>query len=556
MKTQKNRSILKLVGKLLKLVKPLVFQELAAIAAGVAGFVCAIFLTVFGAFALLGLAGYATPFSQKTIYILIIVFAVCRGFLGYLEQYCNHFIAFHLLALLRDKVFAALRQLCPAKLEGRDKGDLIAIITSDIEAVELFYAHTISPVSIAFIMTIILTVFIGSFHIAAGIIALAGYLTVGIALPLTVAKIGGEKGAQFRKRMGELNGFVLDSLRGLKEILQYGKGKERLAAMNARTEDLAVREEKLKDESANNGVASGAAIWFFAALQLFVCGGLYQAGQVGFDGVLIPFVTMLGSFGPVLALANLGSSLQQSFAAANRIMDILEEEPQVPEQTEGKPLDEFTGAACEKVNFAYDREQILTDFSMEVPKNKIIGIVGRSGSGKSTLLKLFMRFWDVKNGSVTVSGRRVSDIRTMDLRNLESFVTQDTQMFHDSILNNVRIARQDATREEVEEACKKASIHDFIMTLPQGYDTPVGELGDTLSGGERQRIGLARAFLHGAPFVLLDEPTSNLDSLNEAVILKSLRESGGESTVILVSHRESTMRIADTIYRVENGRMS
>ncbi len=556
MNTTKHRSTLKLVGKLLKLVKPLILQELAAIIAGVTGFVCAIFLTVFGAFALLGLGGFPAPLPQKTLYILIVVLAVCRGFLGYLEQYCNHYIAFHLLALLRDKVFAALRKLCPAKLEGRDKGDLIAVITSDIESVELFYAHTISPVSIAVIMMVILTVFIGSFHIVAGVIALIGYLTVGIAVPLAVAKIGGEKGARFRKRLGELNGFVLDSLRGLKEILQYGRGRERLEAMNIRTDDLAAQEEKMKAESANNGVVSGAAVWFFAAVMLFACAGLYQAGQMGFEGVLVPFVTMLGSFGPVMALANLGSSLQQSFAAANRIMDILEEEPQVPEQTKGQSLTEFTGAACERVTFAYEQEQILSDFSMEVPEHKIIGIVGKSGSGKSTLLKLFMRFWDVKNGAVTVSGRNVSQIRTADLRELESLVTQDTQMFHDSILNNIRIARQGATREEVEEACKKASIHEFIMTLPQGYDTPVGELGDTLSGGERQRIGLARAFLHGAPFVLLDEPTSNLDSLNEAVILKSLRESGRDSTIVLVSHRESTMRIADTLYRVENGRMS
>ena len=552
----KRRSNLNLVGRLLALVKPLLAAELTAILMGVAGFVCATFLTIFGAYGVLGLLGFSVPMTQKTIYTWLIIFAVCRGFLGYAEQYCNHYIAFHLLALLRDKMFTALRRLCPAKLEGKDKGDLIGIITSDIEAVELFYAHTISPVSIAFIMSVIMVIFIGSFHVVAGVIAAIAYLTVGVFLPLFIAKMGGEKGMDFRRRMGALNGFVLDSLRGLKEILQYGKGEERLEAINARTDDLAGREEILKKENAFNSVLSGTLVWVFSAIMLFACAGLYRAGKVDFTGVLIPFVAMLGSFGPVLALASLGSGLQQAFAAANRILDILDEEPQVPEKETGEELTAFTGAEARRVNFAYDTEQILTDFSMEVPKNQIVGIVGKSGSGKSTLLKLFMRFWDVDNGEVLISGKNVSMVRTKDLRSMESFVTQDTQLFHDSIENNIKIAKLSASREEIEEACKKASIHDFIMTLPNGYDTNVGELGDSLSGGERQRIGLARAFLHEAPFVLLDEPTSNLDSLNEAVILKSLKESGTDRTIILVSHRESTMRIADTVYRVENGRRS
>ena len=552
----KKRSTWNVVGRLLALVRPLLGAEITAIVMGVAGFVCATFLTIFGSYAVLGFLGFSIPMVQKTVYTWLIVFAVCRGFLGYAEQYCNHYIAFHLLALLRDKVFTALRKLCPAKLEGKDKGDLIGVITSDIEAVELFYAHTISPVSIAVIMSIIMTIFIGSYHPFAGLIAAIGYITVGVVLPLYIAKMGGDKGMDFRRRMGALNGFVLDSLRGLNEILQYGKGQERLEQMNARTDDLAAREEVLKKENAINGVLSGILVWFFAAVMLFVCGALYQSGKVSFDGVLIPFVAMLGSFGPVLALASLGSGLQQAFAAANRILDILDETPQVEERETGASLKGFTGAECDHVNFAYGSEQILTNFSMQVPKNEIIGIVGRSGSGKSTLLKLLMRFWDVNGGQIRISGEDIRKVRTADLRSLESFVTQETQLFHDTIENNIRIAKLDATREEIEEACKKASIHDFITTLPQGYETNVGELGDSLSGGERQRIGLARAFLHNAPFVLLDEPTSNLDSLNEAVILKALKESGKDRSIILVSHRESTMRIADTVYRVENGRMS
>ena len=334
----KRRSNLNLVGRLLALVKPLLAAELAAILMGVAGFVCATFLTIFGAYGVLGLLGFSVPMTQKTIYTWLIVFAVCRGFLGYAEQYCNHYIAFHLLALLRDKMFTALRRLCPAKLEGKDKGDLISIITSDIEAVELFYAHTISPVSIAFIMSVIMVIFIGSFHIVAGVIAAIAYLTVGVLLPLFITKMGGDKGMDFRRRMGALNGFVLDSLRGLKEILQYGKGKERLESINARTDDLAGREEILKKENAFNSVLSGTLVWVFSAIMLFVCAGLYRAGRVDFTGVLVPFVAMLGSFGPVLALASLGSGLQQAFAAANRILDILDEEPQVPEKETGEAL--------------------------------------------------------------------------------------------------------------------------------------------------------------------------------------------------------------------------
>lgn len=551
----KRRSGFQVMSRLIGLVKPLTGFMLLAILMGLIGHLCAAFITIFGGYAVLEALHFDTPFTLTAQFVCVVVFAIVRGFLRYAEQACNHFIAFKLLALLRDKVFRALRRLCPAKLEGRDKGDLISVITSDIELLEVFYAHTISPAAIAFLFTVAMCLFIGSFHWLLGLIALAAYLVVGIVIPLATSKFSGDDGIRFRTKSGELSGFVLDSLRGLSETLQYGQGKKRLDEMNRRTDNLAKDEERMKRTSGRNSAVTNTVVLAFDLVMLFVSALLYLNGAVGFEGVLIPTIALFSSFGPVIALAALGSTLQNTFAAGNRVLDILDETPVVEEVT-GRPEIAFEGAAAEQVTFSYGKETILSDVSVKIPKHSVVGIVGRSGSGKSTLLKLLMRFWDVQKGSVTLSGTRVANINTKKLREMESFVTQETHLFHDSIKNNLRIAKLDATDEEIEAACKKASVHDFIMTLPQGYDTPVGELGDTLSGGERQRLGLARAFLHDAPFLLLDEPTSNLDSLNEAVILKSLHEEREGKTVVLVSHRQSTMRIADTVYSVEHGRMS
>ena len=551
----KKRSGFQVMARLIGLLKPLTGFMFLAVLMGLVGHLCAAFITIFGGYAVLEALRFDTPFTLAALFVCVVVFAIIRGFLRYAEQACNHFIAFKLLALLRDKVFRALRRLCPAKLEGRDKGDLISVITSDIELLEVFYAHTISPAAIAFLFTIIMCLFIGSFHWLLGLIALAAYLTVGIVIPLVTSKLSGDNGMKFRTKSGDLSGFVLDSLRGLSETLQYGQGKKRLEEMNQKTDALAKDEERMKRTSGRNSAVTNTVVLAFDLIMLFVSALLCQSGAVGFEGVLIPTIALFSSFGPAIALAALGSTLQNTFAAGNRVLDILDETPVVGEVS-GKPEVAFTGAAAEHVTFSYGSETILSDVSVEIPEHSVVGIVGRSGSGKSTLLKLLMRFWDVQKGSVTLSGTRVADIDTNNLREMESFVTQETHLFHDSIKNNLRIAKLDATDEEIEAACKKASVHDFIMTLPKGYDTPVGELGDTLSGGERQRLGLARAFLHDAPFLLLDEPTSNLDSLNEAVILKSLHEERDGKTVVLVSHRQSTMRIADTVYSVEHGRMS
>lgn len=554
-KIMKRRSGFTVMLRLIGLVKPLTCYMILAIVMGVIGHLCASFITIFGVYAAAELLGIGVPLSLKGLFVSVCIFALVRGILRYAEQACNHFIAFKLLALLRDKVFQALRKLCPAKLEGKDKGNLISVITSDIELLEVFYAHTISPIVIAVIYSVILVVFIGSFHVIAGVIVATAYLTIGVFVPLMVSKVSGDDGMNFRTKSGNLSGYVLDSLRGLNETLQYGQGEKRLREMAAQTEALSEDEKRLKDTAGKNQAVTNTIILLFDMIMLFSMAIFYQNGEVEFLGVLIPTVSLMSSFGPVVALAGLGSTLQNTFAAGNRVLDILEETPVVEEVT-GKKEIVFSGAEVKNVIFAYNNETILDNISLKIPQGEIVGIVGRSGSGKSTLLKLLMRFWKVKKGLVTLSETEIGEINTANLREMESFVTQETYLFHDSIKNNLRIANLEASDEEIYTACKKASVHDFIMSLPQGYETLVGELGDTLSGGEKQRIGLARAFLHHAPFLLLDEPTSNLDSLNEAVILKSLKEEKENKTVILVSHRQSTMRIVDRVYSVEHGRMS
>ena len=546
------------MGQLIGLIKPLIHIMAAAILLGTIGYLCAIFLTILAGGALLkdleGVdAGRFSGISIRQLFLLMGSLAVLRGVLHYIEQYCNHFIAFKLLAIIRHKVFATLRCLCPAKLEGRDKGNLISVITTDIELLEVFYAHAISPIAIAFLTSLIMVFFIGSYHVEAGLLALLAYLFVGVVIPLWNGKRGGDKGMAFRNGFGELNSFVLDSLRGLDETIQYNQGKARQKELDERSVKLASFQKDLSKMEGSQRSITNFSILGFSLVMLLLTMALYHQGEIGFDAMLICTVAMMGSFGPVVALSSLSNNLNQTLASGERVLSILEETPmveEIPVRSEGEKL-AFAGAAAENVSFAYEEEEILKNCSVNIEKGKIIGIHGASGSGKSTLLRLFMRFWDVQKGSITISGKDVRTIPTLVLRDTESFVMQETQLFHDSIANNIAIGKENASREEIIEAAKKASIHEFISTLPKGYDTEVGELGDTLSGGEKQRIGIARAFLHDAPFLLMDEPTSNLDSLNEGIILKSLREEGKMRTVLLVSHRKSTMKVADVVFHMD-----
>ena len=574
--TTKRRSAIRIMGSLIDLVKPLLHIMLAAIILGTLGYLCAIFLTILAGQVIVhglltGAAGIIVPVDNmwlafvpvKTIITVMIVIAVLRGILHYAEQYCNHFIAFKLLAIIRHKVFASLRKLCPAKLEGRDKGNLISIITTDIELLEVFYAHTISPIAIATLTSMVMVIFIGRYHWLAGMLALAAYLIVGVAIPMWNGKRGSQKGMEFRTSFGELNSFVLDSLRGLDETIQYGQGEKRKEQMSERSKNLAGIQKSLSKMEGSQRSFTNMVILLASFGMLALTIWLYDKGAIGFEGILTCTIAMMGSFGPVVALSSLSNNLNQTLASGERVLSLLEETPLVEEipgdvETPGTESveHEFTGAEAENVTFAYDNEVILDNYSLKMQTGKITGIHGASGSGKSTLLKLLMRFWDVQDGSVSVDGTDVRKIPIRYLRDMESYVTQETHLFHDSIANNIAIAKPGASREEIMEAAKKASIHDFIMTLPKGYDTEVGELGDTLSGGEKQRIGIARAFLHECPLILLDEPTSNLDSLNEGIVLKSLKESAKKKTVVLVSHRVSTMNVADVVYEMENGRIS
>ena len=567
-----RRSGIRIMGQLIGLVKPLLPVMLLAIVLGTVGYLCAIFLTILAGYGLMHIllepvmealgvslaslgAGAFLRMETQTLFIALIVMAVMRGIFHYGEQYCNHFIAFKLLAIIRHKVFAALRKLCPAKLEGRDKGNLISVITSDIELLEVFYAHTISPIAIAILTSLVMILFIGRTSPVAAVLALTGYLAVGAVIPLFFGKRGADKGMEFRSGFGDLNSFILDSLRGLDETIQYCQGEKRTKEMAERSDRLGGVQKGLNKLEASQRSVTNLVILLFSFAMLFLMIALRQTGSVDLTGMLVGTIAMMGSFGPVTALASLSNNLNQTLASGERVLAILEEEPKV-EEVSGAESVSFADAEADNIDFAYEEEQILKDYSVRIPKGKVIGIHGASGSGKSTLLKLLMRFWDVQGGRLLISGRDVRGINTSNLREMESYVTQETVLFHDSIANNIAIGKPGAAREEIMEAAKKASIHDFIMSLPKGYDTEVGELGDTLSGGEKQRIGISRAFLHDAPFILLDEPTSNLDSLNEGIILKSLKEGKGDKTVLLVSHRKSTMNLADVVYEMDNGRIS
>lgn len=544
----------RVVWRLLGLTRPMAGVMLLAIACGVLGFCCATFLPVVATrFALDALAGSLPPMG--VVAGALVGLAVARGALHYAEQTCNHYIAFKLLAHVRDLVFGKLRELAPAKLAGHDRGSLVSTITSDVELLEVFFAHTISPVSIAVVMAVVMTAFLAGISPRVALVALVGYLCVGVGMPLLGAHLSADAGRVTRAQAGLLSGIVLDSLRGLSQVLQFGAGDARMSLIDDESRRLSDAQGRLSSASSTVAAASGALIMLFSLAVMLLGGGLVASGEMTVDGMAIATVAVMGSFGPFIALANLGTTLQGTIASGARILAILDEEPAVAEVTDGEDI-EFSGASAHGVGFSYDGEEVLDNVSLEVPQGKVVGIEGKSGSGKSTLCRLFMRFWDVDRGSIALSGTRVDAINTRSLRASEGLVEQDTFLFHGSIRDNLLVARPDATQEQIEAACRAASVHDFIERLPKGYDTMVGELGDTLSGGERQRLGLARAFLHDAPFLILDEPTSNLDSLNEGVVLRSIARLHGSRTVLLVSHRPSTMAVADQTYSMDSGRVS
>ena len=544
------------MGHLLKLVTPLAHIMAFTITMGTLGFLAAIFIMVLGAMGLVNLLNFDTHLSFSGILTALIVLAVARGALRYLEQMSGHYIAFKLLALLRDKVFSSLRRLAFVKLQDKQAGQLVSLVTNDIELLEVFYAHTIAPIMIAFFTSAILLLVFGHLSGWFVIVALAAYLTVGVILPIITTKLAREDGRRYRELVGEMNDFFLDSVRGMKEIQLFGYAKQRLDEIQQRSQKIDTAFERIKDQEAKVRVYTEVAVSVFNIIMLFTGLILFSLDKIDFSAFLIGVILLMSSYGPVIALSNLSSNLLQTLASGERVLSLLAEEPELKDVESAVDLKEVSRIDVENVSFAYGEEQILSDVSLSVKKGEILGSHGRSGSGKSTLLKLLMRFYDPKSGSIKINGESLPNINTRSLRDNMAYITQQTYIFNETIEENIRLARRDATLEEIMEAAKKASIHDFILSLPEGYQTKMTELGGNLSDGEKQRIGIARAFLHNAPIILLDEPTSNLDSLNEAMILKSLLNVKAEKLIILVSHRQSTMAICDQVIGIENGRMS
>lgn len=547
-----RRSGFSIMSSLIELVKPMWTVMLLCITLGTLGFLAAIAITVLAVNLLLTVGGNSLfEMSFLVGAIIMLVCAILRAVLRYGEQTCGHYIAFKLLAIIRDQIFTVLRQLAPAKLEGKEKGNLISLITTDIELLEVFYAHTIAPIAIAFVVSLIMTFLIGSINIVLGLFALISFIVVGVVIPIISSKIGRTAGMEMRNKMGELNSYFLESIRGIREVIQYDQAESRAKEVLEKTQELNELNGTIKK---NEGVAmglSGATVMGLTSIMLFL--GIIL--NLEFNQILLSTVMLSASFGPVLALANLSATLNSTLACGERVLNLLAEKPIVVENTDGE-TPKYNGVKVNDLSFSYNEEKVLKNLNLTFEKNEIVSITGKSGSGKSTLLKLLMRFWNAEKESIKISDVNVDEITTSHLRKIESYMIQDTDLFKTTVANNIRIGKLNASMKEIMEACKKASIHDFIMHLPKGYNTEVKELGDSLSSGEKQRIGLARAFIHDADLLLLDEPTSNLDSLNEAIILKALKEEKENKTIVLVSHRTSTNAIADKSFTVESGRLS
>ena len=560
MSTQKKslrRSGAKIMASLIALLGSLSYIMVLAVINGSVGFVCAMGVTVFGAVGVAKALGEAIALSYGWIIGLTISCGVLRGLLRYFEQYSNHYIAFRLLAAFRDKIFGALRVLCPAKLESKQKGSIIAMITSDIETLEVFYAHTISPICIAVLVSVAVFLFVGfvsSWYLA--LVALVGFLTIGIVVPLISSGRLKESGVKYRAEFASFSAYFLDSIKGIKDIVLNNAGEEREKEVNKRSDGLLAETKKMKHNITRAGSAIELTVSMFVLITLAVGILLVRSDVLSLGRMIIGMVTVFSSFGPVIAVGSLPGNLTQTFASGDRVLNLLAEKPAVEAVTNGKDFD-YETLDVKDLSFSYDGQtEVLKDIKMHAEKGEIIGIVGESGCGKSTFLKLLLRFWERNGGEINYDDIDIDKINTNSLLKNVTMVSQSTYLFEETIEDNLRIAKPDATQEEIENACKMASVHDFIMTLPDGYKTQVGALGDNLSAGEKQRIGLARAFLRGSELILLDEPTSNVDSINEGIILRALKEQKNKKSIILVSHRESTMAIADRIYQVAGGVMT
>ena len=559
MQKQKRRNGFTIMSKLIVLVGSLAYIMLLAVVNGLLGYLAALGTTLFGA---MGVAKLLEPdlFKHVSVWLFVglaVGSGVLRGILRYFEQYSNHNIAFKLLALLRDKIFNKLRKLAPAKIDNKNKGNLVAMITSDVEILEVFYAHTVSPVFIAITVSLTIFLFVGLFinwYLAA--VAICAYVVIGIVFPPIASKAMASSGVNYKKKFASFSSYFLDSIRGTKEIVVHNAVEDRKKNVDEQSEGLLSSLKIMKRATARITGSTELLVTIFLIITTVVGIVLAKNGTITAGKMIIGIVAIFGSFGPVIAIAALPSSLTLTFAAGDRLLNLLAEKPIVEDVTNKQNI-EYKDVKVENVTFGYEENvEVLKDISMHAGKGEIVGIVGASGCGKSTLLKLLLRFYPFNKGDISYNDISINDINTQSLLSNVTMISQTTYLFDESIKENLRIAKADATEEEMKEACKVASIDDFISDLPQGYDTQVASAGNNLSAGEKQRVGLARAFLRGSELILLDEPTSNLDSINEGIILKSLLSMKGKRSIILVSHRKSTMAIADRIYKIENGNIS
>ncbi|SDZ17725.1 ATP-binding cassette, subfamily C [Evansella caseinilytica] len=549
----KRQSGMYLMKRLIIELKPLIFIMCLTILLGVLGYLAAIAIAAFATFALGAVLEGATRVSFNTAVIIMIVCAVSRGLLRYGEQLSGHYIAFKLLHLLRDKTFRKLRTLAPAKLEGKDKGNLISLITSDIELLEVFYAHTVAPVAIAVLTNSMISILLYQIHPAYGIVSAGYFILVGAVIPYVSSVMVKEAGIRYRDAFAASNQFVLDSLRGLKEILLFNQGPERLKNLERQSQRLNDHVRKIKnDEGLFGGITNlviTSAMLTFTGMGVY----FYSTGTLPLTLVLVALVVIASSFGPVVALSSLPNTLTHTFACAERLFHLLDEKPQVDE-VEGNADIAMEDIRFNNVSFTYPKseEPIFSQTAVSIEKGEKVALIGESGIGKSTFIKLFMRYFDVDHGEVLIDKQSIKEIPTASLRRKQTLVSQETYLFNDTILNNIKLGKPDASLEEIIAVAKKAAIHEFIVSLPKGYETKTGELGDKLSSGERQRLGLARAFLHNGEVLILDEPTSNLDVLNEGAILTSINDNHLNKTVIMVSHRKSTTSICSRNYQLKN----
>lgn len=546
----------RIMASLIALLGSLAYVMVFAVINGSLGFICSMGVTVFGAVGVAKALGEQIALSYGVIIGMAVGLGVLRGGLRFVEQYCNHYIAFRLLAVLRDKIFSALRRLCPAKLESKQKGSIIAMLTSDIETLEVFYAHTVSPICIALTVSAAVMIFVGlvsSWWLS--LVAAIGYIAVGIVAPLISSSAMKEAGVKYRACFSAFNAYFLDSIKGIKDIVLNNAGETRKRGVSERSDTLSGYTRELKYKIANATAATEFTVSFMTLIAAGAAVALVAAGEISIGKAIIGVVAIFGSFGPVIAISALPGNLTQTFASGDRVLKLLNEKPVVENIENGENF-VFEDLEVKDLSFSYEKDkEVLKDICLNAKRGEIVGIVGKSGCGKSTLLKLLLRFWSKDGGSISYCGKDIEEINSSSLTDNVTMVSQSTYLFDDTIEENLRVAKEDATEGELERACRRASVHDFIVSLPEGYETCAGALGDNLSAGEKQRIGLARAFLRGSGLILLDEPTSNVDSINEGMILRSLAEQKKDKAIILVSHRESTMAIADRVYRIENGRI-